>query len=101
MTAVTGPAGNTGADPAVLHRRAFTALVANLVVAVLCFGLLSVPGAFAAGMALRALPADPPRAERLVRWSWALMAANLIFYVLLAAVVLTVVVLIYLARRRA
>ena len=104
MSRVTGSpsvsmAGNTPATVEVLHRRARKALVANIVVAVLCFGLLSVPGAITAAVALRALPADPPRAERLIRWSWALMATNLLFYVLLAAVILTLAALTYLARR--
>src|SRR4051812_2560390 len=79
----------------VLHRRARRALVINLVVAICCFGLVSIPGAIAAGMALRAIPDDPPRADRLVRWSWAFLGTNVLFYLLLLVVVavLTLIVL--------
>ena len=86
-------------DAADVHRRARRALLVNVVVAVACFGLLSVPGAIAAGMALRAVDTDPVRADRLVRWSWAFLGTNLLFYVLLAAVVLVVVALVYLGHR--
>ncbi|HST86106.1 MAG TPA: hypothetical protein VLL08_30485 [Kineosporiaceae bacterium] len=82
-----------------LHRRARLALVVNLVVAVCCFGLLSIPGAIAAGMALRAIPDDLPRADRLVRWSWAFLGTNLLFYLLLFAVVATIALIVFLASR--
>jgi hypothetical protein len=82
-----------------LHRRARLALAINLAVALCCFGLLSIPGAVAAGMALRAIPADPHRADRLIRWSWAFLGTNLVFYVLLLAVVLAVAVFVFLAGR--
>jgi hypothetical protein len=82
-----------------LHRRARLALVVNLVVAICCFGLLSIPGAIAAGMALRAIPDDLPRADRLVRWSWAFLGTNLLFYLLLFAVVATIALIVFLASR--
>ena len=86
-------------DAEVLHRRARLALVINLVVAVFCFGLLSIPGAVAAGMALRAVPNDLPRAERLVRWSWAFLGTNLLFYLLLLVVIATIALIVFLASR--
>ena len=82
-----------------LHRRARRALVINLVVATCAFGLVSIPGAIAAAMALRAIPDDLPRADRLVRWSWAFLGTNLLFYLLLAAVVGTIALIVYLASR--
>lgn len=82
-----------------LHRRARLALVVNLVVAVFCFGLVSIPGAITAGMALRAIPDDLHRADRLVRWSWAFLATNLLFYLLLFAVVATIALIVFLASR--
>jgi hypothetical protein len=82
-----------------LQRRARLALVINLVVAVCCFGLVSIPGAIAAGMALRAIPDDLHRADRLVRWSWAFLATNLLFYLLLFAVVATIALIVFLASR--
>src|SRR3954471_6467447 len=89
------------AEPAAeaLHRRARLSLVINLVVAICCFGLVSIPGAIAAAMALRAIPDDLPRADRLVRWSWAFLGTNLLFYLLLAAVVGTIALIVYLASR--
>jgi hypothetical protein len=89
------------AEPAAeaLHRRARLALVVNLVVAVCCFGLVSIPGAVVAGMALRAIPDDLHRADRLVRWSWAFLATNLLFYLLLFAVVATIALIVFLASR--
>lgn len=83
----------------VLHRRARLALVINLVVAVCCFGLVSIPGAIAAGMALRAIPEDLPRADRLVRWSWAFLGTNLLFYLLLLVVVAIIALIVFLASR--
>jgi hypothetical protein len=50
-------------------------------------------------MALRAIPDDLPRADRLVRWSWAFLGTNLLFYLLLAAVVGTIALIVYLASR--
>jgi hypothetical protein len=97
----TGPIG-TGPielEAAEVHRRAKRALVVNCVVAICCFGLLSIPGAAAAGMALRAIPDDLPRADRMIRWSWAFLGANLLFYLLLAAVILTLAVIVFLASR--
>ena len=82
-----------------LQRRARLALVVNLVVAVCLFGLLSIPGAIAAGLALRAIPDDLPRADRLVRWSWAFLGTNLLFYLLLFAVVATIALIVFLASR--
>ena len=82
-----------------LQRRARLALVVNLVVAVFCFGLVSIPGSIAAGMALRAIPADLHRADRLVRWSWAFLATNLLFYLLILAVALTIALIVFLAAR--
>jgi hypothetical protein len=91
--------GSAELVPESVHRRARRALVVNLVVAICCFGLLSVPGAVAAGMALRAIPDDLPRADRMIRWSWAFLGANLLFYLLLAAVILTFAVIVFLASR--
>lgn len=99
---LSGPAvGFSRVAPAAaaLHRRARRALLVNLVVAVFCFGLLSIPGAIAAGMALRAIPEDLPRADRLVRWSWAFLGTNLLFYLLLLAVVATMALIVFLAGR--
>ena len=89
------------AEPAAeaLHRRARLALVINLVVAVCCFGLLSIPGAITAGMALRAIPDDLHRADRLVRWSWAFLGTNLLFYLLLLVVIATIALIVFLASR--
>ena len=53
-------------DRVAVHRRARAALVTNMAVAIGLFGLLSIPGAISAGLALRALPAEPARADRLV-----------------------------------
>jgi hypothetical protein len=96
--------GSIGTGPTELvatavHRRAKRALVVNLVVAICCFGLLSIPGAAAAWLALRAIPGDLPRADRMIRWSWAFLGANLLFYLLLAAVILTLAVIVFLASR--
>lgn len=85
--------------PEQLLRRARTALAVNLLVATCLFGLLSIPGAVAAGMALRAAPTDPVRADRLIRWSWAFLGTNLVFYLLLALVVATIGALLYLGTR--
>ena len=82
-----------------LHRRARLALVINLIVAVCCFGLVSIPGAIVAGMALRAIPGDLRRADRLVRWSWAFLATNLLFYLLLGIVIAALTVIVLVARR--
>ena len=82
-----------------VHRRARLALVVNLVVAIFCFGLLSIPGAVAAGLALRAVPDDLPRADRMVRWSWAFLGANLLFYLLLLAVIGILAAIVFLAHR--
>ena len=89
------------AEPAAeaLHRQARLALVINLVVAVCCFGLVSVPGAIAAGMALRAIPGDLPRADRLVKWSWAFLGTNLLFYLLLLIVIAIIALIVFLASR--
>jgi hypothetical protein len=89
------------AEPAAeqLYRRARLALVVNLVVAICCFGLLSVPGAISAGLALRAIPDDLPRADRLVRWSWAFLGTNLLFYLLLLVVIATIALIVFLASR--
>jgi hypothetical protein len=91
----------TAAEPAAgdLHRRARLALVVNLVVAICCFGLVSVPGAIAAGMALRAIPDDLPRADRLVKWSWAFLGTNLLFYLLLLIVIAVIGLIVFLASR--
>jgi hypothetical protein len=91
----------SAAEPAadVLHRRARLALVINLVVAVCCFGLVSIPGAITAGMALRAIPDDLHRADRLIRWSWAFLATNLLFYLLLFVVIATIALIVFLASR--
>ena len=83
----------------VLHRRARLALVINLVVAICCFGLVSIPGAIAAGMALRAIPEDLHRADRLVRWSWAFLGTNLLFYLLLLIVIAIIGLIVFLAAR--
>src|SRR3954462_8237679 len=88
-----------GLEAEAVHRRARLALVVNLVVAICCFGLLSIPGAVAAGLALRAIPDDLPRADRMIRWSWAFLGTNLLFYLLLFAVVLTMAVIVFLAGR--
>ena len=74
-------------------------MVVNLVVAICCFGLVSIPGAITAGMALRAIPDDLHRADRLVRWSWAFLGTNLLFYLLLFAVVATIALIVFLASR--
>jgi len=73
--------------------------VVNLVVAVCCFGLVSIPGAIIAGMALRAIPDDLHRADRLIRWSWAFLATNLLFYLLLGIVIAALTVIVLVARR--
>ena len=85
--------------PVDLRRRATVALVVNLVVAIGLFGLLSIPGAVCAGLARGAADADPERATRLIRWSWAFLATNLVFYLLLLAVVLVVAAYLYLISR--
>lgn len=82
-----------------VRARATIALVVNVVVALCCFGLMSIPGAIAAGMAIRAIPTDPKRAARLVRWSWAFLALNVLFYILLACAIVAVVVAVLLARK--
>jgi hypothetical protein len=92
-------AGSVAAAPADLRRRATVALVINLVVAVGLFGLLSIPGAITAGLARGAAEQDPERAARLIRWSWAFLATNLLFYLLLLAVVLVVAAYLYLISR--
>jgi hypothetical protein len=86
-------------DAEALHRRARLALVINLVVAICCFGLVSIPGAIAAGMALRAIPDDLPRADRLVKWSWAFLGTNLLFYLLLLIVIAIIGLIVFLASR--
>ncbi len=86
-------------DPAALHRRARTALIVNLGLGVLAFGLPSLPGAVLAGLALRALPDDVPRAGRLLRWSWGLLAATLVFYLLLLVLLLVLAVLLIAAAK--
>ena len=88
-----------GGDSAALRRRATVALVVNLVVAIGLFGLLSIPGAITAGLARGAAAGDPERAARLIRWSWAFLATNLLFYLLLLAVVLVVAAYLYLISR--
>ena len=82
-----------------LLRRARTAMVVNIVVAVCFFGLLSIPGAISAGMARQAAPHDPDRAARLSRWSWAFLATNLMFYLLLLAVIGVLAAYLYLIAR--
>lgn len=97
----SGRVQRTAAEPTVeaLHRQAQLALVINLVVAVCCFGLVSIPGAITAGMALRAIPADLHRADRLVRWSWAFLGTNLLFYLLLLVVIAIMALIVFLASR--
>jgi hypothetical protein len=82
-------------DAAAVHRQARRALTVNLVLGICAFGLPSLPGAVLAWRSLRALPDDVPRAGRLLQWSWGLLAATLVFYVLLLvlAVVLAVLVI--------
>jgi hypothetical protein len=92
-------AGSAPAAPVDLRRRATVALVVNLVVAVGLFGLLSIPGAITAGLARGAAESDPERAARLIRWSWAFLATNLVFYLLLLAVVLVLAAYLYLISR--
>jgi hypothetical protein len=104
LDGTTPRVGRLGTQPTELvadavHRRARRALVVNLVVAICCFGLLSIPGAAVAGLALRAIPDDLPRADRMVRWSWAFLGANLLFYLLLAVVVVILAVIVFLASR--
>ena len=74
-------------DAAVVQRQARTALTVNLVLGICAFGLPSIPGAVLAWRSLRALPEDVPRAGRLLQWSWGLLAATLVFYVLLLVLV--------------
>jgi hypothetical protein len=95
----SGPEAGGPAAVADLHRRARLALVVNLLVAVCCFGLLSIPGAVTAGMALRSIPEDLPRADKLIRWSWAFLGTNLLFYLLLLAVIATIGLIVFLADR--
>jgi hypothetical protein len=82
-----------------LRRRATIALASNLVVALFLFGLLSIPGAISAGMARRAAARDPDRAARLIRWSWAFLITNALFYLLLLVVVLVIGGYLYLIAR--
>jgi hypothetical protein len=82
-----------------LRRRATIAMVVNIVVVLGLFGLLSIPGAITAGMARRAAGPDPDRAARLIRWSWAFLATNLLFYLLLLAVLLVLAGYLYLISR--
>jgi hypothetical protein len=96
----TRPApGPAAAQPVDLRRKATIALVVNLVVAIGLFGLLSIPGAVCAGLARGAAAEDPERSARLIRWSWAFLATNLVFYLLLLAVVLVVAAYLYLISR--
>jgi hypothetical protein len=92
----TAGLGAVAADADALHRQARTALVVNLVLGICAFGLPSIPGAILAWRSLRALPGDVPRAGRLLRWSWGLLAATLVFYVLLL-VLLAVLALLLVA----
>ncbi len=82
---------------AAIQRQATIALVVNLIVLFVALGLCSAPGA---AMALRAralAPVDAVRAQRSLRWSWLLLASNLLLYVLLS-VVLVILVLSILSR---
>jgi len=88
-----------GSEVAQMQQRARLALAVNLAVAICCFGLLSIPGAVTAGLAIRAIPHDLPRADRMVRWSWAFLGANLLFYLLLLAVIAVLAAIVFLAHR--
>jgi hypothetical protein len=71
---------------AVLRRRATIALVVHVVLALCLFAVPSIAGAVTAGLARRAAVTDLARGDRLLRWSWAFLAVDLLFYVLLAVV---------------
>jgi hypothetical protein len=82
-------------DPAVIARRATTALVVHVVL-IFFASVLSIPGAVFAGLALGEKH-DPERARRLLRWSWGFLAAAVLFYVLLVITVILLTVFIFLA----
>ena len=75
-----------------IRRQATVSLVVNLLVLFMAFGVLSAPGA---AMALRARSlahVDPARARRSLTWSWVWLASNVLFYVLLAVMLLFFVI---------
>jgi hypothetical protein len=86
-------------DPLAVRRRATTALIINLVLAVFFLGLLCIPGAVLAAMSMSETH-DVRRANRLLRWSWGFLAANLLFYVLLFATVMLIAVYLIFAATR-
>jgi hypothetical protein len=92
-------APGTPPDAAAIRRRATTSLIINLVLALFFLGVLCIPGAVLAAMAM-AEKHDPRRAQRLLRWSWGFLAANLLFYILLVITVIVIAVFLIFAATR-
>ena len=70
-----------------LRNGAAAALIANLLALVLCLGLMSLPGAVCAVVALNRSRTEMRSARRWLTWSWWLLAANVLLYVLIAALI--------------
>lgn len=68
-----------------MRTQALTALIVNIVIVVFsCFAALpSIGGAVTAGVALGQVQTDPENARRMIRWSWGLLIASVVIFLLL------------------
>jgi hypothetical protein len=55
-----------------------------------CCGLVSIGGAIAAGIGIGRVDTDLAGAQRLARWSWILLAANLVLWILAIVIFIAV-----------
>lgn len=59
------------------------ALVCNIAGVLLCCGLLSVPGAITAAIAMSRVETDPESARKLTIWSWVLFGLSIVIGIVL------------------
>ncbi|TDC65215.1 hypothetical protein E1200_18825 [Actinomadura sp. GC306] len=69
------------------------ALVCNIVMVVLCCGVLSIPGVITSAIAMGRVHSDPESARRLTVWSWVLFGASIVLGIIGLIIYVFVVVL--------
>ncbi|TYB46103.1 hypothetical protein [Actinomadura chibensis] len=68
------------------------ALVCNIAAVLLCCGLLSIPGAVTAAIALSRADTDPESARKLTVWSWVLLGLSIVAGIVIFIVYIVAVV---------
>lgn len=97
-----GPGGAPGygygyGPPGVPVKRAsngstIAALVCNIAGVLLCCGVLSIPGAIVAAIAMSRVDTDPESARKLTVWAWVLFALSIVLGIVIFIIYLVVVV---------